>query len=566
MKKLSNWSSLHAAAVLGVGLATFAPSVAHAGGFWITDRGARPMSRGFAMVAGSDDPQSLWYNPAGLGWSGTQLQLDATYTFFDGSYTRFDGSDAQTPMPEVDVGQVPLPIPGGAMSIQLGDDWNLGLGVFAPNAVLTDYDQTFDDNGYGAPCNPDDGDPGCVAPQRYSLLSMKGTALANLAGAIAWRPNEHFAIGVGAHIMVGVFQADQTISACDGAICTHPEDPEWDAGARLHLLPFFDVAPTAGITYDAGPVRVGGSFIWYPRGIQGTADMSVRLPGAQLFNGAFVEGDRAKVNIDFPFTLRAGVEIRPGDVFRLEGAVVWERWSSQDAITIDPQNVWIRDLVALDDYQVGPISIPRNMNDMWSFRLGGSIALLNDRSLVLSAGGNYETSTFDDAYLTPLTLDARKITVTAGLSYRVLEIMWIDLSFAHVFMDDPTVRNSAVPQVNSIRPPSNGVATMVGNGQYEMEANIVGAGLRFMFHGDGEPLPPVPSDAPAGGGAGDEESLDDLGGPADPEAAPAEPVQAAPATSPAGADLSPDPVGEEPPVRVRQPRRPRTETDPNPYR
>ncbi|MBC7171120.1 MAG: hypothetical protein H5U40_01765 [Polyangiaceae bacterium] len=51
---------------LALAAAVYAPSHAHAGGFWITDRGARPMSRGFAFVAGADDPQSLWYNPAGL--------------------------------------------------------------------------------------------------------------------------------------------------------------------------------------------------------------------------------------------------------------------------------------------------------------------------------------------------------------------------------------------------------------------------------------------------------------------------------------------------------------------
>ncbi len=547
-------NKLRTLSILGLGLAIFAPSVAHAGGFWLTDRGARPMSRGFAMVAGADDPQSLWYNPAGLGWAGTQLQLDATYTFFDGTYARVDGGGEQ--MPEVDIGQVPLPIPGGALSVALGEKFTLGLGVFAPNAVLTDFDQSFDDNGFGQPCDPAAGDPACVQPQRYSGITLAGTALANLAGALAWRPNEHFAIGVGAHIMVGTFQADTTISACDGAICSNPEDPEWDAAARLHLFPLVDVAPTAGITYDAGPVRFGTSVLWYPRGIRGTADMDVRLPAAQLFNGAYVEGKEAEVSIDFPLTVRAGVEIRPVDRFRAEAAVVWERWSTQDAIRIEPKDMWIRDLVAIDDYQVGPVTIPRNMRDVWSLRLGGSVAVLRDQSLLLSGGFNYENSAFDDAYLTTLTVDSDKITLAGGLSFNLVNRVWFDFSYAHVFMADPNVTNSAVPQTASIRPYQGGPATMIGNGQYQMEANIVGAGLRFVFRGDSEPLPPAPPPPPAVP-ADDAQSLDDLAG---------EPVPPPPGAA-AESDASAEPAFEEPAVpERRQPRRRRTESDPNPYR
>ncbi len=579
-------ATLRSLAVLSLAAVLYAPSLAHAGGFWITDRGARPMSRGFAFVAGADDPQSLWYNPAGLGWSGKQLMLDASYMFFDGTYARVDSAGNQ--LPPVDINSVPLPIPGGALSVPLNDEFTIGAGVFAPNALLLDYDDYYAPTGTyldqsGAPCdpaggdptcrpqyeacNPEDGDIDCVAPQRYSLQTMKGSALAMLALAAAWRPREELSIGFGAHIIAGSFQAETTLTGCDGAICTRNENPEVDGYARLTVFPVFDVGPTAGITYDAGPIRIAGSFLWWPRAIQGTAHMDVRIPSSPLFTGARVEGDEAKVSVPFPLQVRLGVEVQPVEQLRIEAALVWERWSTQKAITFEPQNVWIRDVVAVGDYQVGPVSIPRYMNDVWSVRLGGSFSPLPDGSVLISAGANYENSSFDDEYLTALTIDSRKIVAGGGVSARVMEGVWFDVSFAHVFMRDPNVTNSAVPQANAIRPPqSPGITAYVGNGQYTMEANIVAAGLRYQWGeddedaGDATPgLPPGPAPAPT---RAPELYLD--------EAAPSETTPAPAAATPASTEEPPTVdapdqdtvVGEEPPIRpARRPRRLRTASD-----
>ena len=57
--------------------AAFVPSKASAGGFYLMDRGVRAGGRGGAFVAGADDPESLYYNPAGLRYSGRQLLFDA---------------------------------------------------------------------------------------------------------------------------------------------------------------------------------------------------------------------------------------------------------------------------------------------------------------------------------------------------------------------------------------------------------------------------------------------------------------------------------------------------------
>src|SRR5271154_1911024 len=64
-----------------------APSIAHAAGLYVTDRGVRPLGRGGAFVAGADDLGAVWYNPAGLADAGTSFLLDASYLHFASTYT-----------------------------------------------------------------------------------------------------------------------------------------------------------------------------------------------------------------------------------------------------------------------------------------------------------------------------------------------------------------------------------------------------------------------------------------------------------------------------------------------
>src|SRR5690606_1470373 len=88
--------SLILAALLSV-LGALAPRRAAAGGFYLADRGVRPLGRGGAFVAGADDPHALWYNPAGLAWSGDQLLIDASLSLFEVSFTRIDGGGNALP-------------------------------------------------------------------------------------------------------------------------------------------------------------------------------------------------------------------------------------------------------------------------------------------------------------------------------------------------------------------------------------------------------------------------------------------------------------------------------------
>ena len=452
---------------------------AAAGGFYFTDRGTRPAGRGFAFVAGADDPQAIIYNPAGLAYSGQQLMLDVSLTWFRGTYTRVDSGG--TLLPTIDLGTVPLPIPGLAFSQPLGDDFTLGLGLTAPNALLGDYPNGI--RGDGSPCDPDD-DPTCgAAPQRYSLYSLNGTAIVQLDAALAWRPHPRISIGAGIGFVLGNFHAEVALSACDNAICAQRENPDFDARVSMSLENFWDVAPHVGVIVDLGRVRLGASARFYPRGIQGTAKLQVRLPPDPFFEGAAIDGDRARVQIKMPMILRLGAEVRPTDEVRIEGAFVYEGWSRQERVAISPQGVTLTNVTAIGDYAVGDIGILRDMNNTFSFRLGGEAFLL-DGLLTLRAGLSFDTSSFPDRTLTPMTIDTQKAILGLGASVNVSDNLSLDIAYAHVFMQNRTVTNSEVRQANGIRPPLDGAdAVYIGNGRYRWSADIFAVGLRYRFDG-----------------------------------------------------------------------------------
>jgi long-chain fatty acid transport protein len=550
-----------AAALACAAALAISPSRAMAGGFYLGDRGVRATGRAGALVAGADSPDALWYNPAGLAFSGRQLQLDATLVAPSLTFARIDGGGET--QPAVTGEGIPLPIPGAFYSDDFGaEDWTFGVGVFAPTALLTTWPDSVVIDRQTEP-----------APQRYSLLSMAGTALAHVAAGAAWQPLPQLSIGLTAQLVTGAFRVRTTLSACDRAICTQPENPDYDGVTELDLAPLLGATFGAGVVYDAGFVRVGASLLT-PYTLSGEATLRVRLPSAAAFDGARVDGDKASTALDFPWILRAGVEVRPLAGLRVEAAVVGELWSRQQSLTITPKGIWLRDVLALGDYEIGPVSIPRAMRDTLSLRLGGEYTRGH---FGVRAGVAYENGAFDDATLTPLTLDSDKVTLALGVSVEVTRGLFLDASYQHFFLRNRAVRNSAVPQPNPIRPmPADPI--YVGNGDYEMEVDTFGIGLRWALdtpasireegisesYSDTASSRGAESHSPA---ASDTRTTD-----IDAPSAPANPAFRRPGPSNRDAPENANPTGDEtatPPPRAprgtRAPRDPRR-VAPNPYR
>jgi long-chain fatty acid transport protein len=469
----------------GLLVAVGASHEAHAAGLFFSDRGVRPLGRGGAFVAGADDLGAIWYNPAGLVDSPSSLLVDASWLHYTSDFTRQSAVVSSTgttfvqSFPQVSGSTPVLPVPTIAASYCFGADKQFAVagGVFAPMTAVTSYPATMTAaNGSQVP-----------SPQRYSLVSLDGSALVVLGGWLAYKPIPELRIGVGVEMLTGTFTSTADFSACpeDNLVCAG-EDPSYDAFTHLKVGPIFAPSVNGGVTYaPAGIVRIGLS-AQAPFSVSSPATIDVRLPTAAIFDSASQQGDRAHVSFELPAVVRVGVEVRPlqGRELRVELAYVREFWSSHQSIDITPETIQLAGVTGLPSpFNVSGISIPRGGQDSSSVRLGGELAVpLGPYELQPRVGVAYETSGIKEAYVSPLTIDSSKILVSIGGGLRIGAHWRFDAVLSHVFASDVTVtpQEAAVPRVNPVK--GNPTATAaVNGGTYSARGDVLGVGMEYRF-------------------------------------------------------------------------------------
>lgn len=459
---------------------------AQAAGLYFSDRGVRPLGRAGAFVAGADDLGAIYYNPAGLAEAGTQLLIDASWVHFTSSFTRrarITPSDPNTGEPgstsylrtfeKVDGSSPVLPIPTLAGSLALSESLVLAVGVYAPYSAITSYPEKLAN--------------GQSAPQRYSLISLDGSAL-GIAGAwLSYKPIPELQIGAGPTVLGGTFQSSLYFGACptDRMFCA-PESPSYDAKGRVTVGTIVSPSATFGlITTPLRSLRIGASF-QLPYSVDAPAKVQTRLPQAAIFDEASIEGDSARVQFKLPWIARLGVEVRPSETTRIELAGVYERWSMHDRIDLVPDGIVLHNVALLPvDYSIGRVSMARHFQDAWSVRLGGEQRIeLGGYRIDLRAGASYETSAVPREYLSVLTVDMDKILLALGGGLHIGKHWRFDGTAAMVFPKsvDVSPEEARLTKVNPVRanePPGGDVS--INGGHYEARALVLGIGLRYDF-------------------------------------------------------------------------------------
>jgi len=467
-----------AGAGLVAALALLWPGESRGAGLYFSDRGVRPLARGGAFVAGADDLGAIWYNPAGIVDAGTSILVDASWLHFTADVTRTtqvtaaDGATSVTTFPKVSGGTKFLPVPTLAASLAFGEhrQFVVALGLFSPNSPVASFPLTV-------------GNPSQPSPTRYSLVSLDGSALVTTGAWFGVRPIEHLALGVGLEVLMGSFQSTQVLSACppQSLVCAS-EEAQYDALSEVKAGPIVAPSGNAGVIYEVTPaVRIGASG-QLPFRIDAPAKVTVKLPDAAEFDGAYQQGTSARVRFNLPAVARLGVEVRPLAGLRVELAYVREFWSAHSTIQVVPQDLQLYGVAGFPSpFGVSPITIPRSFHDTSSVRLGGEYAV-PESPLTLRAGLAYEESAVPTAYLTPLTVDLDKVTAALGAGYAVGEHWRLDALYAHVFGIDKTVPadQAAVPRVNPVQ--GNAVpAAGINGGAYSARADVVGLGAVYRF-------------------------------------------------------------------------------------
>lgn len=473
------------AVALGL-LAAFVLSstTAQAAGLFLPDRGVRPLSRGGAFVAGADDLNSIWYNPAGLTEAGSALMLDLAYIHSNTAFTRRavapDGSGGVSTLtyPTVNGATPFLPIPTIAGATDFGlKTWSFGFGIYVPYAALVDYPEVVVNT------STNRNEP---APQRYSLFSQKGTVLGVLGLYVAKSfMNDRLSFGIGPELLIGEYVSTLALSSCPGVICAE-QDPDFDAVNQLKAGIIVAPSLTFGAKFKATEqLRVGFSG-HLPYWVDSPANIQVRLPDASLFDSATVQGSAARVQFRLPLILRLGVEFRPVESFRMELAGVFEGWSIHDRIDIKRAEQNGVDLVGVtgfpSPYPIGDLSLVRRFRDTFSVRLGleytGGTRAFNWR---LRGGLSYEKSAVPTHRLNVFAFDLDKLTPSVGFALGFAGFS-IDVTYAFVYGFPRTVdpAQAAIFALSPVRADPIG-QTAVNGGDYSATTQIFGVGFNYKF-------------------------------------------------------------------------------------
>ncbi len=471
------------------------PSIAEAGGLYVSQRGVRPLGRGGAFVAGADDLGAIGYNPAGIFDAGGQFLFDATFLIFGSEYTRqallrqVDPNTGETvasfeqTFEPVEGSAAPLPIPTLAASFAPHEDWRVAFGLFAPSAILPSYPAELN----GGP-----------APQRYQLISLNGSILASLGGYVAWRPIPSLTFGLGFEVLLGTFQSRQVLSGClpDRFFCA-PEDTEWDLAADINAGPIVSPTGILGVTWEFYEGwRLGGSF-HLPTWVMAPATLTSRLPDAAPYRAAEQLGDEATLDFELPWEARLGIETRDlAKGLRIEVAADFQYWAIHDDITVVPDGIAVTNLPGFPkEYLLPEITIPRGFQSSIGAMIGGEYTIPVDETVSLTprVGFSYETSAVPSEDASVHTLDSGKATPSVGFGIGFGDAR-VDLVYAHQFIETVEVSPEAarLAQVVPVQanPPER--VDAINGGFYSWHIDLVGAGFTYTFDKAATPNePPV---------------------------------------------------------------------------
>lgn len=432
-----------------------ATTSAAAGGLFLPMRGVRGIGQGGALVAGAEDADALWLDPAGLAHvrgAGTRSFLfDVAYVYQPVDVEPVDPMGAAQPVVEnLQPGRTPIPTVAAAVGVD--DRLTVGAGISAPYAGLHRY--------------PADG------AQRYASVSLPEATYVVVTFGAAYRVGESLRVGATVQNVVSSLRHEIVVSMCPGTASCAPDDRTFDSAMSLEQTDYVSPTGSIGAQLDVARSVTLGLVLQGPARVAGTGTLSFSLPSATMFEGARVVGDQASVGFTLPPAVRAGAELRPARGLRVEAVAGAELWSMHDELSIAPDRMRVENVAGINAYDVHAMRISRDHHTAFSGALGIEY---RRAGVMLGAGIGRETSAAPARTVSVTNLDAGKTYVGIGGGYA--DDGWqIGAAVGFVAVDDVDVPLAAA-RVVQLQPLREAPASVIVNaGRYE--SSYLLAGLR----------------------------------------------------------------------------------------
>ena len=434
-------------------------SPAFSAGFALIEQSVSGLGNAFAGAAATgEDASTIFFNPAALTLlEGQQVVAGAHVIAPSAKFSKESANNA-----------LGLPISGGNSgdagvvgvapnlyyAANLNNGWSVGLGIFAPFGLATEYDKDW--------------------VGRYHAVESDVMTI-NINPTVAYRVNENLSLGAGVSAQYIDVTLSQMVdfglnayvgSGMNAALLPAVSNPDadiyadltaddWGYGFNLGALYEFNENTRVGAAYRSRIKHtVKGDAVFTQQNPTYLAAFGLDGAAAASFPNQGVKGD-----ITLPASASLSAYHRINSQWAVMADIMWTEWSTFDKLVIEFDGA-LPDSVTTE-----------NWDDNWRYSVGANYTP-NDR-LVLRGGLAYDETPIPDAkHRTPRIPGEDRFWVAFGAGYKLTDQMNIDFGYAHLFVQDSKIDKEAVGEDQSR-------GELVG--EYENSVDIASVQLSYSF-------------------------------------------------------------------------------------
>ncbi|MEN2505477.1 outer membrane protein transport protein [Stutzerimonas stutzeri] len=418
---------------------------AMAAGFALNEQSISGMGTSFAGRSSSaDDASTVFGNPAGMsrlkreqvsvGMAAINAKTDIKNA--SGSFSAGGGALNGNVSGSNDGDMVPVTaVPMGYYVKPIDDSWTVGVGVYVPFGLITDYEGGFQGRYFGD-------------KSEVRVITVQPT--------VSYRFNEKLSVGFG-----------PTINRIDGTLESAVPPLAGTSDSRVKIkgddtaLGF-----NIGLLYEISPqTRLGAT---YHSKVDYTLEGDTRVSGNDgllTAIGAYGKYD-ASLDLETPESIDFSVTHELNDRWTVYGGAMLTRWSRLESIVVDNEGV---NPVAAG--QFGTITEEQDWHDTWSYALGAAYKL--NKQWTLRTGLAFDQSPTNNTHRSPRIPTGDRTAVSFGLAWNPTDDVTVDLAYSYLWEEDT--------KINQNKSYAGGALQESYNATYENSAHGFGAGLTYRF-------------------------------------------------------------------------------------
>lgn len=412
---------------------------AAASGFQLKENSAKALGRAFAgSTAGPVDISVVANNPAAMSKiEGQQFKIDVTAIQLSAEFTGGGTTAAGVPLTGgIDDGGGVIPVPAVFWVTPVGENNHFGVALTVPYGFTSEYDKDW--------------------VGRYKAVKSHLQTI-DLTFSWSYRFNDSFSLGASA--IAQRTSADLTTQVDYGTFLGIPQQADglaritgddlkfgWQIGALWKI----SNADTFALNYHA---KVDHTL----EGKATFSDVPQQLAALQAL-GNFINTD-GSADFTTPATTTLSYWHQATPRFGFGADLARTEWSSFDELR-----------VVYGSAQADTVE-PENWEDTWTASIGADYRLSDN--WVLRAGIAYDQTPTQDATRTPRVPDGNRRWLAFGLDYQPSDTLEINVGYAHLWVDDGTIKNDTAETVGATG------TTLIG--KFETAANLLGVSATLRF-------------------------------------------------------------------------------------